>query len=33
VTVCYRCRAEYRGNAYNPGHAGFDLATSEKYNP
>lgn len=31
VTVCYRCRAEYRGVAYNPEHEGFDLATSEKY--
>ncbi|HWL95027.1 MAG TPA: hypothetical protein VNT79_16020 [Phycisphaerae bacterium] len=31
VTVCYRCRAEYRGFAYNPAHEGFDLATSEKY--
>jgi hypothetical protein len=31
VTVCYRCRAEYRGFAYNPEHSGFDLATSEKY--
>jgi hypothetical protein len=31
VTVCYRCRAEYRGLAYNPSHRGFDLATSEKY--
>ncbi|MBK8266935.1 MAG: hypothetical protein IPK83_00955 [Planctomycetes bacterium] len=31
VTVCYRCRAEYRGLAYNPDHEGFDLATSEKY--
>ncbi len=31
VTVCYRCRAEYRGIAYNPDHKGFDLATSEKY--
>jgi hypothetical protein len=31
VTVCYRCRAECRGVAYNPGHGGFDLATSEKY--
>ncbi len=31
VTVCYRCRAEYRGVAYNPRHEGFDLATSEKY--
>lgn len=31
VTVCYRCRAEYRGFVYNPDHEGFDLATSEKY--
>ncbi len=31
VTVCYRCRAEYRGVAYNSDHQGFDLATSEKY--
>ncbi len=33
VTVCYRCRAEYRGGVYNPNHHGFDLATSEKYDP
>ncbi len=31
VTVCYRCRAEYRGVRYNADHKGFDLATSEKY--
>lgn len=31
VTVCYRCRAEYRGVPYNPDHEGFDLATAEKY--
>lgn len=31
VTVCYQCRAEYRGLAYNPDHRGFDLAASEKY--
>lgn len=31
VTVCYRCRAEYRGLHYNPRHAAFDLAASEKY--
>ena len=31
VTVCYKCRAEYRGLAYNPHHEAFDLATSEKY--
>lgn len=31
VTVCYRCRAEFRGVAYNADHEPFDLATSEKY--
>jgi len=31
VVVCYRCRAEYRGLAYNPRHDPFDLATAEKY--
>jgi len=31
VTVCYRCRAEFRGVAYNPAHRVFDLSTSEKY--
>lgn len=31
VTVCYRCRAEYRRAAYNAEHEGFDLAASEKY--
>jgi hypothetical protein len=31
VTVCYRCRVEFRGVVYNPEHKGFDLATSEKY--
>lgn len=31
VTVCYRCRAEYRGTSGQPHHEGFDLATSEKY--
>lgn len=31
VTVCYKCRAEYRGVHYNPLHKPFDLATSEKY--
>jgi hypothetical protein len=31
VTVCYRCRAEYRGLPIDPAHEGFDLATSEKY--
>lgn len=31
VTTCYSCRAEYRKCKLNPGHDGFDLATSEKY--
>ena len=31
VTVCYRCRAEFRGVRYNPAHHAFDLATAEKY--
>ena len=31
VLVCYRCRAEYRGAAYNAEDEGFDLATAEKY--
>lgn len=31
ATVCYRCRAEFRGQAYNSAHEAFDLATSEKY--
>lgn len=31
VTVCYKCRAEFRGVVYNPEHQPFDLATSEKY--
>lgn len=31
LTVCYACRAEYRGGTLNPAHEGFDLATSEKY--
>lgn len=31
VTVCYACRAEFRGAAPDPKHEGFDLARSEKY--
>ena len=31
VTVCYRCRAEFRGVPINPKHEGFELATAEKY--
>jgi len=30
ITVCYRCRAEFRG-PINPGHHGFELAVAEKY--
>ena len=31
VTVCYRCRAEFRDVPVNPEHEGFDLAIGEKY--
>ena len=31
VTVCYRCRAEFRRFSLNPEHEAFDLATAEKY--
>jgi len=31
MTVCYRCRAEYRQYSINPRHRGFDLATAEQY--
>jgi hypothetical protein len=31
ITVCYRCRAEFRDVPVNPAHEGFDLATGEKY--
>lgn len=30
LTVCYRCRAEFRGPV-NSAHHGFELATGEKY--
>jgi hypothetical protein len=30
LTVCYRCRAEFRG-PINPKHEGFELAVAEKY--
>jgi hypothetical protein len=33
VTVCYRCRAEFRGMPVNPEHGGFELAVGEKYRP
>lgn len=31
ITVCYRCRAEYRDHPVNPEHGGFELAVAEKY--
>ena|SRR5438552_18903545 len=31
VTVCYRCRAEFRGRPFNPAHGPFELAVAEKY--
>jgi hypothetical protein len=31
VTVCYRCRHEFRGRPLNPTHEGFELAVGEKY--
>jgi membrane protein YdbS with pleckstrin-like domain len=31
ITVCYRCRAEFRDVAVNPEHGGFELAVGEKY--
>jgi len=31
VTVCYKCRAEFRDRPLNPKHEGFELATAEKY--
>ena len=31
VTVCYRCRAEFRDVPLNPRHGAFELAIAEKY--
>src|SRR5262245_59289722 len=31
ITVCYRCRAEFRDRPVNPKHHGFELAIGEKY--
>jgi len=31
LTVCYRCRTEFREHSINPEHGGFDLAVGEKY--
>ena len=31
VTVCYRCRAQYRGAARSPDHHPFDLGIGERF--
>ena len=31
VTVCYRCRGEFREVPVNPEQGGFELAVAEKY--
>jgi hypothetical protein len=31
ITVCYRCRSEFRDTPINPAHEGFELAIAEKY--
>jgi hypothetical protein len=31
ITVCYRCRAEFRDVPINPDHGGYELAVGEKY--
>lgn len=31
ITVCYKCRAEYRDVPVNPNHHGYELAVGEKY--
>lgn len=31
VTVCYRCRSEFRGMPINPRHQPFELSIAEKY--
>ncbi len=31
ITVCYKCRREFRDVPVNPEHAGFELAVGEKY--
>src|SRR5574341_990186 len=33
ITVCYRCRAHFRGFARNPAHHAFDLHVAEQYGP
>ena len=31
ITVCYKCRSEFRDVPLNPDHHGFELAVGEKY--
>ena len=31
ITVCYKCRAEFRDAPISPEHHGFELAVAEKY--
>ena len=31
ITVCYKCRSEFRDLPLNPAHEGFELAIAEKY--
>ena len=31
ITVCYKCRSEFRDVPTNPEHEGFELAVGEKY--
>jgi len=31
ITVCYRCRTEFRDVPLNPDHGGYELAVGEKY--
>jgi hypothetical protein len=31
ITVCYKCRSEFRDRPINPAHEGFELAIGEKY--
>ncbi len=31
ITVCYRCRPDFRNLPLNPKHEGFDLSIAEKY--
>lgn len=33
ITVCYRCRTEFRNVPLNPEHGGYELAVGEKYRP